>query len=134
MIPIIILSSIGLLISLYFTLVYRGVLRSDSTMIPQFCRMDNESCLSIIKTREARIIGIPNFYLGILFYLAILAVALFPALTPYVLDSLKIASGFTVIVGIVLSYTLLFVMKKNCVLCFTAHVVNLILFVLLLLS
>ncbi len=96
--------------------------------------MDNESCLSIIRMREARIIGVPNFYLGILFYLAVLAVALFPVLAPWILDSLKIASGFTVFVGMVLSYSLLSVIKKKCVLCFTAHGINLLLFIFLLLT
>lgn len=134
MIPMLVLSFVGLLISLYFSLVYRGVLRSDSNIIPSFCRMDNDSCLSIIKTREARIIGVPNFYLGILFYLAVLATALFPDLSFWILDSLKVASGFTVFVGIVLSYSLLFVIRKKCVLCFTAHVINLLLFIFLLLQ
>jgi uncharacterized membrane protein len=132
MIAIALLSSVGLLLSVYFALVYHGLVKSDARFIPSFCRMENDSCLSIIRTREARIIGIPNFYMGILFYLAILAVAFFPELSPWILDSLKIASGFTVFVGIVLSYSLLYVIKKKCILCFTAHILNLLIFVFLL--
>lgn len=131
MIAIILLAFVGLLISVYFALVYHGLVRSDARFIPSFCRMENDSCLSIIHTREAKILRIPNFYLGIIFYLGILAVALFPELSPYILDSLRLASGFTLLVGVFLTYSLLYVIRKRCVLCFTAHILNLILFILL---
>jgi len=132
MIIIGVLSAAGLLISVYFAFVHHGIIKSDSTLIPSFCRMDQSSCLSILGTREARMFGIPNFHLGILFYLGLLVLAFNPALLSGAANVLKIVSGLTVVAGVFLSYSLLFVIKKNCILCFTAHSINLVLFLLLL--
>ena len=42
------------------------------------------------------------------------------------------ASGVTVLLGLYLTYSLLFVTRVNCVLCFTSHAINVVLFVMLL--
>jgi len=76
--------------------------------------------------------GIPNFHLGILFYLGLLVLAFSPDSLSGLGTVMKIVSGLTVVAGVFLSYSLLFVIKKNCILCFTAHSINLVLFLLLL--
>jgi len=131
MISVIIVSSVGLLISVYFALVYHGLMKPDSGIVPSVCRMDEESCQSVLKVREARVFGIPNFYLGIVFYLAIIAFSLNPDQWKGSAVGAHIASGVAVVVSLYLAYSLLFLIKKKCVLCFTAHILNLIIFFLL---
>ncbi|MEX1139849.1 MAG: vitamin K epoxide reductase family protein [Bacteroidota bacterium] len=126
------ISTIGLFISIYFALVYRNIIRPDTTWIPTFCRIDEQSCGSILRTPEAKIIRIPNFYLGIGYYVALIVLSFFPSIMQDFLFELRMLSGFTVFVGIVLTYSLIWRIKISCVLCFTSHAINLILFLVLL--
>jgi uncharacterized membrane protein len=128
---VIIVSFVGLIISVYFALVYYGIAKSDSRFIPMFCRMDEDSCQSILKVREARVFGIPNFQLGILFYLGMMVLALSPDALAGIAMVPIVVSGVSVVVSLFLAYSLLFVIKKKCVLCFTAHILNVFLFLLL---
>jgi len=125
------LSLMGFLISLYFVLVYHALLEPDSRLIPSFCRMEKGSCLSIIRTRDARILGIPNFHLGILYYLVLNVLSFFPDVVNQNPGVVRIVSGGTVVVGVYLTYSLLFRIKKHCVLCYASHSINLLLFILL---
>jgi uncharacterized membrane protein len=113
--------------------VYHHVIASDSKFIPKFCRMDGNSCELILHTRDAALFGIPNFYLGFVFYLALF----FLSFSPSILLSLRvvvlIVSAVPVVVGFYLAYSLLYKLKVNCVLCFTSHAMNLIIFLILLL-
>lgn len=119
------LAAAGLWISIYFTGVYYGWLRPDAKWIPQVCRLDEKSCLSVLQTPHAKIFGIPNSVFGILAYSYVLfAGPFFPPLWAFAL--LTLAFGRS----IYLSYTLVFVTKIPCPLCFTAHLINLLLFLL----
>ena len=129
------LSVVGLLISTYFTAVaYRWIL-PDVRWVPSFCRMDEQTCASIVFTPQARLFFLPNSLLGQLYYLAILLGVVFgwvdgPAPLPV---SYVVASALTVSLGIYLSYALLFVNRVACPLCFTTHGINLVIFLLLVL-
>jgi uncharacterized membrane protein len=125
-------SIIGLLISLYFALVYRNIIRPDAAWIPALCRIDEQSCGFILRSPEAKIIRIPNFYLGIGYYVLLLVLSFFPSLVKEFLLELRAISGFTVFAGAVLTYTLIWRLRVPCVLCFTSHALNLVLFLLFL--
>ena len=121
------LSATGLLISLYFLLVYYKFIPPNAAYIPRFCRLDERTCETILHTPYARLLGIPNFYPGIIFYILVII---------YGSDSNAIhtlvgLSGVTVLAGMYLGYALLFQLKVPCMLCFMGHVVNLIIFVVL---
>ena len=130
------LSVVGLLISSYFTAVAYRWVRPDARWVPVFCRMDEQTCASIVFTPQARVFLVPNSVLGQLYYLGILLGAIFgwidgpaPLPTTYVA-----ASAVTVILGLYLSYALLFVNRVACPLCFTSHGINLAILGLLVLS
>jgi len=84
---------------------------------------------------RARVFGLPNSLLGQLFYLAILA-AVFADLIflkPYIWLFLS-AGLLTVLLGIYLTYSLLYLTRIRCVLCFTSHAINGIIFLILLMA
>jgi len=126
------LSFIGFFISCYFALVYHKLIRPDAPFIPSFCRLDEKSCGSILETPEASLFRIPNFYFGIVYYTVLIVLSFFPHLFQDGLFELRLVSGFTVFIGIILTYSLLWKIKVHCVLCFTTHVINLLLFLIFL--
>lgn len=68
------LALLGAAISFYFTLVYYG--RVESKEIPAaLCRRDERSCVTILQTPYARLLGVPNALLGLGFYLLTAGVA-----------------------------------------------------------
>ena len=77
--------------------------------------------------------GPPNSLLGQCFYAAIIVGVPLGALSeqPWAMLYLGV-SLVTVGLGIFLTYTLLFVTRVPCVLCFTSHVINAVIFGLLL--
>jgi uncharacterized membrane protein len=124
---------VGFGISSYFTgVAYRWV-APDTRWIPAVCRMGERTCATIVFTRRAHVFGIPNSVLGQLFYALLAMVAVAGGLNEPVLRLVLIAvSGLTVLLGLYLTYSLLFVTRVNCVLCFTSHAINVVLFVTLL--
>ena len=127
----ILLSIAGLTISLYFALVYYGRMRADPFFIPQFCRLEEKSCKTILGTPQARLFRVPNFVPGMLYYFIVLVVGILGVLgTPLnntFFWGLIGASCLTVFVGIYLSYSLLAIIRIPCPLCFTGHGINIIL-------
>ncbi len=124
------LSVVGLLISTYFTAVAYHWVRPDVRWVPSFCRMDEQTCASIVFTPQARVFFFPNSVLGQLYYLGILLGAVFgwidgPAPLPVLY---VVVSALTVSLGVYLSHALLFVNQVACPLCFTAHGINLAIF------
>ena len=123
---------VGFVISSYFTGVAYHWVRPDTRWIPAICRMGEQTCAAIVFTPRARVFGLPNSVLGQLFYAALATTAVSGALDrppPYY--ALLVASGATVLLGVYLTWSLLFVTRVNCVLCFTSHAINLVLFVML---
>lgn len=132
-IALIFLSVIGLMISAYFTAVAYRWVQPDVRWIPSFCRMDERTCASIIFTPQARVFALPNSVLGQLFYVALIAGTFFNWITaPELIATIYVAaSTATVILGIYLSYALLFINRVACPLCFTSHGINLMIFLIL---
>ena len=121
---------VGFGISSYFTGVAYHWVRPDTRWIPAFCRMGEQTCATIVFTPQARVFGVPNSVLGQLFYATLAIVAGTGGLDePLIRLVVFGASGVTVVLGAYLSYSLLFVTRVNCVLCFTSHAINLMLFV-----
>ena len=132
---LILLSVVGLLISTYFTAVAYRWVRPDVRWVPAVCRMDEQTCASIVSTPQARQFFIPNSVLGQFYYVTILLGALFgwidgPSPLPV---SYVVASALTVSMGVYLSYALLFVNRVACPLCFTSHGINVVIFLVLVL-
>jgi len=127
------ISAMGFLISSYFTAVVYQWIEPDSKWIPSFCRMEKQTCVSVVFTPRARVMGLPNSVLGQLFYIALIAglwkdfVFIHPYYYFYICVSLA-----TVVLGLYLTYSLLFLTRVPCKLCFASHGFNLVIFVLLL--
>ena len=122
-------SVLGLLISFYFVLVYYGVMKPDAAFIPRFCRLDEKTCQYLMSTQNARILGTPNFVLGLLYYSFMIlytSIDLVSILVPFAIVAL--GSSFTILLGIYLVYGLIVKLKTNCILCFTSHTLNLVIF------
>jgi uncharacterized membrane protein len=123
---------LGAAISSYFTGVAYHWVRPDTRWVPAVCRMGEASCATIVFTPRARVFGVPNSVLGLLFYVVLAVAALTGALDAALPRQLLLAASLgTVALGIYLTYSLLFVTRVNCVLCFTSHAINAVLFVLL---
>lgn len=128
------LSLVGFAISSYFTAISYRWIQADEKWIPKFCRMKEQTCASIVFTPKARIFGIPNSLLGQAFYsLLITSVFLGYITHPMIFLLLFSASLTTVALGGYLSYSLLFITRIPCTLCFTSHMINAAIFGLLLL-
>ena len=132
---ILVLSAFSFLIASYFTAVSYGWVDPQASWIPSFCRMGERTCSSIVFTPRARVFGIPNSVLGQVFYTAIVAGVVGDFLLTKPLFYLYlVGSLLTVLLGLFLTYSLLFVTRVPCKLCFTSHGINLVIFILLLMS
>jgi uncharacterized membrane protein len=120
---IFVLSLVGFWISVYFTGVYYKWFQPNVVWIPQVCQLKESSCMMIIDTPRAKLFGVPNsvFGIGLYAYLILNLFVHFPVIIALVLLS------FAVIRSIYLAYSLIFVTKVPCPLCFTSHVINIIL-------
>lgn len=116
---------IGLYISAYFTLVYYRKIKPDTLFIPAFCRLDENTCQLVIRHNDARVFWIPNFVLGIVYYIMILLLLVVPDFA-FLYTGLLYVSWLNVALAIYLIHSLLFVVKILCPLCLAAHAVNII--------
>jgi uncharacterized membrane protein len=121
-----ILSGTGLWISFYFTGVYYRWFKPDVNWIPQVCRLEEKSCLTVLGTPRAKFFGLPNSVFGLAAYPILMLDAAW-------LDMPQV-SLFLVLAmlgrSIYLAYSLLFITRIPCPLCFTTHAVNALLFLL----
>jgi uncharacterized membrane protein len=142
---IIALALAGLFISLYFTFAYYGRIK-HSRWIPEiFCAREGSSCVNVVQTPYARVFGVPNSLLGIIFYAALIAWSLVPTKTwviafEYAMPASRAglwlfvpASVAAVVLGFYLIYALRRILHIDCPLCYTAHAINAAILVLLLL-
>ncbi len=127
---LLLLAVVGLLIALYFVLVYYGLLRPDTRLVPAVCRMSDDSCQLVIRHPDAHIFSLPNAVYGVGFYLLLIVSILFPD-TSFLHTAVLVVSWISVAVGIYLIYSLFFKIKIPCPLCLTAHGINIVLAVVL---
>ncbi len=140
-VTIYVLSLAGFADSLYFTLAYYGRVKKARWVPEILCARGGSSCATVVQTPYARVFGVPNSLLGIFYYVAIML------WLPWLADvhgaevyaysflvltgALLLASAATVILGFYLVYALRRKLHVDCPLCYTAHVINVLLFVLL---
>ncbi len=136
---IIALSLAGLADALYFTFAYYGRIK-EARWIPEIlCAREGSSCVTVVQTPYARVFGMPNSLLGIVYYLLLIPWCLLGRRWFFVaggyavsLDSIVILiSALTVALGFYLVYALRRKLHINCPLCYTAHAINITLVVLL---
>ena len=142
----IVLAVIGLYIAAFFTLVYYGVLDAGTRLMPRVCRLEERTCQTVLSSRSARVFGVPNSLLGILYYgtvIVLLSTGWINAPSGMWISLRGVAYGvdlsvvvvivawFTVALGAFLAYSLFFIIKIPCPLCLAAHTINLALAVLL---
>ena len=138
------LSLAGLADSLYFTFAYYGRIRKARWVPKVFCAPERSSCVTVVRTPYARVFGIPNSLLGIIYYAALLVwIGFVPRhlgisgriFRPFETLGLWLlgASLLTVILGFYLVYALRRALGVHCPLCYAAHAINLAIFILLIL-
>ncbi len=127
---LIILSGIGLYISVYFTLVYYKLVDANTKVVPSFCRMDEGTCQLVIRHPDARLSGLPNSVLGIGFYALVMLVG-FGVDGTVLFLLVKWIAWVTVLLAVYLVYSLFFRVKVVCPLCLVSHAVSVVIAVLL---
>ena len=120
---IFVLSAVGLWISIYFTGVYYRWFQPNVFWIPQVCQLKEESCMTVLGTPRAKLFGVPNSAFGIAMYAYLILNLWVPF--PWVIAFVVLV--LAVLRSIYLAYSLIFVTKIPCPLCFTSHVINLVL-------
>ena len=116
------LSLTGWFLSFYFLGVVSNKIKSNSWWIPSFCRMNENSCSSLVLTKYGNIFGHPNAFWGMIYY-SIIILFIFLAIL-----SIKISYIFFIfsLLAFLLSIYLifgLFKLKVNCPICITNHII-----------
>lgn len=120
------LGLVGLLIAIYFTLVTYRVVPPDAAWVPRFCRMEEDTCFTVLDSRYARVLGVPNCVLGLGWYGAALVAGLAGVWTgtvPFV-ELLTLVGVVSVAISVYLAYALLAILETHCRLCYTSHLLN----------
>jgi len=138
------LSLAGLADSLYFTFAYYGRIKKARWVPEILCAREGSSCVTVVQTPYARVFGVPNSLLGIVYYLLLISgikdgwrfgINLYVVLSHFAIPLgmmlLILASAGTIAVGFYLIYALRRKLHAHCPLCYTAHAINAALFVLL---
>ena len=130
---VLLLSVLGLWISVYFTGVSYRWFSPNVKWIPRVCQLKEKSCQLVIETPRAKLFGIPNsvFGIGLYFYLIVFFLAVGAGFkpAPTIWGIALVATGFAVLRSVYLAYSLIFVTRVPCPLCFTSHIINTILFI-----
>jgi uncharacterized membrane protein len=143
---VVLLSLAGLADALYFTLAYYGRVKK-ARWVPQIlCAREGSSCVTVVQTPYARVFGVPNSLLGIIYYVLLIVWGLGSSWPDFwfvgwnrslvdfsLFDFLILASIITMGLGFYLIYALRRKLHVDCPLCYTAHAINAALLVLLVL-
>ncbi len=142
---IVVLSLGGLADALYFTFAYYGRIKKARWVPEILCAREGSNCVTVVQTPYARVFGLPNSLFGTLYYLVLIAGALGDwsfgmnvlitfgrFVVPLAMVLLILVSAGAVILGLYLIYALRRKLHVDCPLCYTAHAINTVLFVLLL--
>ena len=142
---IVLLSLAGLADALYFTLAYYGRIRKARWVPEILCAREGSNCVTVVRTPYARVFGVPNSLLGIVYYVLLLVWIMFvprhAGIAGHVLKPFEIlgllllgASLASVVLGSYLIYALRRILYTHCPLCYAAHAINAVLLVLLILA
>ncbi len=132
---IIALSIAGLVISIYFTFAYYGRIKKAPWVPEILCAREGSSCVTVVQTPYARVFGVPNSLLGIIYYIGLMVLVLggskFDERYPWFHWLLLAGCSISIVLARYLVYVLREKLKVNCPLCNTAHIINIVLMVLL---
>lgn len=130
------LAVVGALDALYFVLVDQRKIPPDPRWLPPVCRMDEATCVQIIDTPYARVLGLPNAVYGLTWYLLLASLAAWALVTGELLlcVPLLVVAGLTVLLSAYLAWALLVKLETVCPLCFLGHGINAAILVVLLLA
>src|SRR5260370_12637601 len=142
---IVILSVAGLANALYFTFAYYGRIKKARWVPEILCAREGSSCVTVVQTPYARVFGVPNSLLGIIYYSYLLVwayaglvfgpiVRFAGRFAPLSIWALLGASVVTLILGFYLVYALRLKLHAHCPLCYLGHAINATLLVLIILT
>ena len=107
------LCCIGLYVSFYMVRKYQSAQRGELTET------------SVVTSTNARLARVPNAYIGLIYYAALLVVTpLLSSAHPLVLGIALFASAMAALASVYLAYSLLFITRMPCVYCWVGHVIN----------
>ena len=112
------------------TLAYYGRVMPSRLLPSALCKWEEGTCLTVLRTSYARVFGVPNSLLGILFYLVMLGGTGYVETHPAVLHGLLAAATSAVLLGAYLITALRVRLRASCPLCYVGHAVNTALLVL----
>lgn len=119
---IIILSIIGILLSIYLFYVEQKLKQDKSHK--SICDINEKiSCSAVAKSNYANILGISNTIIGLGFYIIVLILAIF--------NKANIIFPIAIISAIATAYLIyaMFKLKKICIVCLAANMVNFIILI-----
>lgn len=127
---VVVLASVGLYNSVYFTLLAYSLISPSAPVVPAFCRLGDDTCRAVVHTRPAKLMGgIPNALFGCFYYVLLLISATTGTLwTRPALIAFAAVAAFTVLLAAYLIHQLYAVLHKRCPLCLISHGVNAALF------
>ena len=128
------LSVCGWFVSFYFLMVYRCQISHKTWWIPPPIRINGPACTDIIDSRFGRTLNKPNAYWGLWYYGFLIIILLGVLFFSLPLNNILIViTGITLIFSLYLLYGL-YSLKVACRPCLTTHAINLLLFILMLIS
>ena len=71
-VSIVVLSLVGLANAIYFTLAYYRRVKKARWVPEVLCAREDSSCVAVLQTPYARLFGVPNSLLGIVYYLSLI--------------------------------------------------------------
>jgi uncharacterized membrane protein len=125
------LAAIGLYIAAYFTLVYYGLIEANTKLMPSVCRLEERTCQTVLGTKYARVFGLPNSLLGVVYYVTLIVLLAGGWATGSIGVAMIVVAWLTNALGVFLIYSLFVIIKIPCPLCLAGHTINLMLAVLL---
>lgn len=124
----------GLVDAFYFTFAYYGRIKRARWVPAILCAREGSNCVTVVQTPYARVFGVPNSLLGIVYYFALILWSLGAVRLGGWFDWLLVAAAAaSVLLGFYLIYSLIAKLHTHCPLCYTAHAINATLLVLLIL-
>lgn len=131
---IVVCSAVGWANACVFTLMIAGRLAVDSPLAQKVCRLDTRDCEKVISSRNARLLGMPNSAVGLVWYAVAggwAGLALISGTLPF-REMILGLSALSVLLGLYLSWSLMFRLKVVCKFCYLGHFMNLLIFLSLL--